>query len=197
MRPPLIICFATCIYFLLSFTVRCQYRDSAGQSVPVSAMAFPHEEISNVEVPAGTKLLYLGGAVLGFSLFDYVGFNLVRYSDALPAYRVLQTLVQAGITWFLYEQVGLPTAIAFNVIWWSWGADVAYYGWTELFNAGGTWERRGAFQKQIMENHCTWAWWTAVGVARGMKRDEVIAGDTLVAQSLIGAALAVTITLTF
>jgi hypothetical protein len=149
--------------------------------------------------PSGlTKVLYLTGATAGFALFDYVCFNLVRTSGTmLPAYRVVQVLVQAGISWFLYRQVGLPTAIAFNVVWWTWGADAVYYGYAEMFNASGHWERRGSFQRSIMENHCTWAWWTPVGVARGMDNTEVIAGDTLVAQSLFGAALALTLTLSF
>lgn len=147
---------------------------------------------------AGEKSLYLTGAALGFALFDYVGFNLVRNSDTgLPIYRVVQALTQLAVSWLLYETVGLPTAIGFNLIWWTWGLDAIYYGYTELFNAGGSWERRGAFQSQIMGNRCTWASWTPVGITRGMDPEKRIAGDTLIAQSLLGAALAFTIALSF
>ncbi|MBN1448393.1 MAG: hypothetical protein JXA28_10725 [Bacteroidetes bacterium] len=147
---------------------------------------------------AGEKILYLTGATLGFALFDYVGFNLVRGNNVmLPVYRVLQGLVQAGVSWFLYRKLGLPTTIAFNVLWWTWGMDAVYYGYTELFNVGGSWNGRGTFRAEILDNNCTWASWTPVGIARGMDPDKKIAGDTLIAQSLVGAALALTITLTF
>ncbi len=147
---------------------------------------------------AGEKLLWLAGASLSYALFDYAGFNLVRGNNTTtPIYRVVQALVQAGITWFLYEKLGLSTAVAFNVIWWTWGMDALFYGYTELFNVGGEWKGRGIFKSDIMENNCTWASWTPVGMARGMDNSRPIAGDALVAQFLIGAAAAITMTITF
>lgn len=179
-----------------------QFREEAGlvrDSSVTRVDDFPAaDSLAVVLQPgAGEKALYLTGAALGFALFDYVGYNLVRNSDTgLPIYRVVQVLTQLGVSWLLYEKVGLPTAIGFNLIWWTWGLDAIYYGYTELINAGGSWERRGAFQRQILGNHCTWASWTPVGISRGMDPKKPIAGDTLIAQSLIGAVLAFTITLT-
>jgi hypothetical protein len=151
-----------------------------------------------VEVGSGEKLMYLGIATLSMSLFDYVGFNLVRDTRTPKTiYRALQVVMQAGITWLLHEDLGLPTAVAFNLISWTWGMDALFYGYTELFNVGGGWSGRGAFRKDIMQNNCTWASWTPVGIAHGMDNSKPIAGDTLVAQFLLGAVAAITVTITF
>ena len=146
----------------------------------------------------GEKLLYLTGAAMGYALFDYVGYNSVRNDHTgLVVYRVLQGLVQLGISWLLYEELGLPTAIGFNVLWWTWGIDAMFYGYTELFNVGGSWQQRGVFRKHILDNNCSWASWTPVGLVQGADPQKKIAGDTIIAQSILGAILAVTITLQF
>lgn len=142
------------------------------------------------------KVLYLAAATAAFAMFDYICFNLVRVNGAaLRIYRLVQVLVQLGITWLLYGAVGLPTAIAYNVVWWTWGADAVYYAYTALFNAGGHWERRGAFTKNILGNRCTWAWWTPVGIARGMSKTTPIRGGVILAQSLLGVLLALALVL--
>ncbi|MCZ7554817.1 MAG: hypothetical protein M5R41_00260 [Bacteroidia bacterium] len=156
------------------------------------------EALATSTPDATEKLLWLTGATLSYAMFDYVGFNLVRdNSSALPFFRVIQALVQAGITWILYEKLGLPTATAFNLVWWTWGTDAMFYGYTELFNVGGSWKGRGVFRSDILDNNCKWASWTPVGMLRGMDSSRPIAGDTLLAQFLVGAAAAVTITVTF
>lgn len=144
------------------------------------------------------KSVWLLGASVLFAGFDYVGFNATRqHPTALKVYRVLQVLTQSALTWLLYEQMGLPTAIGFNLIWWTFGDDFLYYGYAELVNPGHPWESRGDLGRGVMSNHCTWAYWTPIGIARGMRRNDPIAGNTLVAQALTGLALAFTITLTF
>jgi hypothetical protein len=175
-----------------------QFREGKSSDAEMSD-ATPSDTTIAVEVAgAGEKVLYLTGAALAFGLFDYVGFNLARdNSTTLILYRVLQVMVQAGVSWFLYEQVGLPTAIGFNILWWTWGLDTIFYGYTELFDVGGSWRGKGVFQSDIMGNHCTWASWTPVGISRGMDPEKRIAGNTLVAQSLVGAVLAFTVTLSF
>ncbi len=176
-----------------------QYRQGSDATQnPGSANTVRYDSLP-AEVPGtGEKLLWLGGATMTYALFDYVGYNLVRGNDGATAfYRVIQSLVQAGITWLLYEKLGLPTAAAFNLLWWTWGVDALFYGYTEAFNVGGSWLGRGIFQSHIMDNNCSWASWTPVGMARGMDSSKPIAGDTLVAQFLIGAASAITISITF
>jgi hypothetical protein len=155
-------------------------------------------EAIEAQPSAGEKLLWLAGASAVFSLFDYVGFNLARTDDtSLKLYRVLQVLVQAGLTWLLHEQAGLGTAVAFNVVWWTWGMDALYYVYTDMFDAGGHWEKRGAFERAILGNQCTWAWWTPIGISRGMDNKRPIAGDALMAQMALGAAAAISITIRF
>lgn len=143
------------------------------------------------------KILYLTGASVLYAGIDYTGYNLTRNNNAaLTVYRIFQVAVQGAITYFLYKEIGLPTAIAFNVIWWTFGDDILYYGYSELVNPGGRWESRGSFSANVMGNHATWAYWTPIGIVRGMKRDQPIAGDTLIAQSLFGLEIALTITIT-
>ena len=176
-----------------------QFRPEAEPGAGTSDIDTLRFDACSVEkAGAGEKLLWLGGASLSYALFDYIGYNLVRgNSTTTPIYRVIQTLVQAGITWLLYEQLGLSTAAAFTLVWWTWGMDALFYGYTEAFDVGGEWRGRGVFQTDIMDNNCTWASWTPVGMARGMDSSRPIAGDTLVAQFLIGAAAAITITISF
>ena len=156
-----------------------------------------HIACGAVEAP-GTleRLLWLAGASVAYAGFDYIGYNATRNNpSALRAYRVTQVLMQSAISWLLYEQVGLPTAISFNLIWWTFGMDFLYYGYAEIINPGHPWESRGDFGNGVLANRCGWAYWTPVGISRGMKRGKPIAANTLIAQSLVGLGLAVTITL--
>ena len=82
-------------------------------------------------------------------------------------------------------------------MWWTWGLDAIFYGYTELFNVGGSWKSRGVFQADIMDNNCKWASWTPIGIAQGADPNKKLAGDALMAQTLVGAVLAVTITVSF
>jgi hypothetical protein len=186
LRPLVLAC------ILLSLTtLRAQQR--------TDAVVLPDSVATVQAVPdASEKLLYLLGASVFFAGFDYLGYNATRrHPNALRVYRVLQGLTQIAISWFLYEQFGLPTAIGFNVIWWTFGDDFLYYGYAELINPGHPWESRGDLGNGVLSNRCTWAYWTPVGIMRGMKRNQAIAGSTLVAQSLVGLGAALTITLSF
>jgi hypothetical protein len=150
------------------------------------------------EPSALEKVAWLAGASVAFAGFDYVGYNLVRNTTTPRLiYRVVQFGVQVGLSWLLYKKFGLPTAIGFNIFWWTFGDDFIFYGITELCNVGGTWQRRGIFKDNISNNNTTWAYWTPIGILRGMDQTKPIAGNTLIAQSLIGACLAVAITISF
>ncbi len=165
-----------------------------GQDVPSGDMPVPVEQPPT----ALEKAAWVAGASVVFAGFDYVGYNLTaRNPTALVGYRIAQVLVQSAISWFLYRKLGLPSAIGFNLIWWTFGDDFLYYTWAEVINPGPPWESRGAMNNSIFGNQCYWAYWTPVGISRGMKRGETIAGDTLLAQALVGAALGFTITIAF
>jgi hypothetical protein len=164
-----------------------------GDSALVAAM-----DAAGAAPSATTKLLWLGGACILYAGADYAGYNATRHNPtALKVYRVFQLLMQGAMSWLLYEQVGLPTALSFNLIWWTFGLDFLYYGYAELINPGHPWESRGDFRNGVLSNRCGWAYWTPVGMTRGMKRGLPIAADTLIAQSLIGLGLALTITIVF
>lgn len=187
------------IPFVFVESGRAQYRDNH-RPLSVNDVVVSGDSLSSVarmQPSTGEKLLWLAGASITFSLFDFVAFNHVRATGAsMPAYRVLQTMVQAGISWILYEYAGLPTAVAFNIAWWTWSMDALYYVYADTLDLKNGWEPRGSFETNIMGNRCTWAWWTPVGIAQGMNNKKPIAGDTLMAQMLLGAALAITVTVT-
>ena len=69
---------------------------------------------------------YVIGAALAFSFADYVIDNHLRADAGWPSnyrvpvlYRLLQGGIQAGITYFLYKNFGLPSAITFNFLTWT------------------------------------------------------------------------------
>ncbi len=158
---------------------------SAGDSMRV--FRFPPQE------SLATKLEHAGyvcGATLAFSLFDYIGYNLVRGENGAPfSYRILQSLVQAAITYFLYEKCGINSAVSFNLIWWTWGSDIAYYGWADALNP--KWARDNRTNNGLQGKEITWAWWTPIGLLR--KKDSPIARNALIAQATVGFAISVAI----
>jgi len=150
------------------------------------------------------RALFVLGATVLFGGIDYLGYNLTRHDATLrPMYRVFQVITQILISRYLFEKVGLPSTVAFNLIWWTFGADLAYYGFAEILNPAaswdskGLWERRGDFSNSVLGNHTTWAWWTPIGITRGMKRDAAIAGDTLLAQAFLGAVIGFSFSIVF
>lgn len=137
------------------------------------------------------------GVTLGYSLFDYVGYNLTKNNPtSLRAYRVLQAITHVSCTYYLYQKHGTKAALAFNVIWWTFGDDLLYYGYASMFNPGGSWEGRDVAQS-VMQKGVRHAYWTPLGRMRGSDRRTPISGDAIQAQAALGfiAAIALTIEL--
>ena len=137
---------------------------------------------------------YVVGSSLVFSLGDYVGFNLVKQAHLLtdnhaPSwFRLLEGTVQAALSYFLYEECGLSSVISFNLMWWTWNDDFAYYGWgyvTGLF----PWESRSESGLRFHEYNS--AGWTPLGLLR--PQGSMIAKDALVAQAVIGLSVSMAI----
>gem|GEM_PF-1734211 len=173
-------------------------RDSL-PTVPSLAFSFTTEFPELNEPGAFEKLAWVFGASLAFSAADYVGSNLTEHSQEshiVFKYRLVQYIVQLGISYVLYKKVGLPSALAFNVFWWCFGDDMLYYCIAETVSPGGKFEGRGSLAR-VVNNGVYHAGWTPVGIARGGARRAHIAGDTILAQSLVGLGLAVTITISF
>ena len=142
------------------------------------------------------RIEYVVGASLAFSLFDYVGYNLVRTNSSSPSwYRLLEGTVQTAISYFLYKECGLSSVISFNLIWWTWGDDMAYYGWTNLLNPASPnrlnpdsdWENRTNSGLKIRD--IGWAGWTPIGLTRPQGSN--IARSTLIAQAVIGLSVSI------
>jgi hypothetical protein len=140
---------------------------------------------------------YVIGASLAFSLADYVGYSLARVYNvdghAAWWYHAISSSVQIAISYLLYEKFGLPSTIAFNLIWWSWCDDIGYYGWADLINPGkqsvGVWENREG--NGLRDNHITWAGWTPIGLLR--PQGSLIARDALITQAVIGFSISMAI----
>jgi hypothetical protein len=139
---------------------------------------------------------YVIGGSAAFSLFDYIGYNLLKYNPTTTTvYRVLQGSVQLAISYFLYEKLGLPSAISFNLLWWSWVDDLGYYGWTNLFNPPSDalhtsdWENRT--NSGLLDRQPYWAWGTPIGLLR--PKYAPIARSALIAQAVIGFSVSMAI----
>ncbi len=140
------------------------------------------------------RIGYVVGGSLAFSLADYIGFNLVRgENNRVPFwYHALQGAVQAGFSYLLYTKFGLPSTIAFNLIWWTWGDDLGYFGWGYLINphciTGVAWENR-TVNPLLSPAEISWASWTPVGLLR--PAGSVIPRNVLFAQAAIGLSVSV------
>lgn len=132
---------------------------------------------------------YVIGASLAYSFLDYVGFNLDVniHHNTVWIYRGLQTLTQAAISYFLYKTCGLNSAIAFNVIWWSWGDDLGFYGYQLGINMGSPWPNR-TYRNDLRDNQITWAGWTPIGLLR--PQGSRIPRDALYGQAAVGFTVA-------
>jgi hypothetical protein len=136
------------------------------------------------------RIGYVCGASLAFSLFDYIGANATKTNTtARSAYRVLEVAVQAGISYFLYKKLGLSSAISFNLIWWTWCDDIAYYGWAYLINPKPPWE--GRYFNGMQSDYVSWAGWTPIGLTR--KHGSLIDQAVLVTQAMIGFSISIAI----
>lgn len=138
---------------------------------------------------------WVGGSVVTLGVVDYIGYNLTYQNPtALTIYRVGFVLAQAAITWFLYEKCGLSSAIGFNLIWWTFGVDMVYYGAAEIspIRADG-WAGPGAWAEDS-HNGVLHAEWTPVGLLRGGRSR--VPANTIIAQSIIGGMIGIGISIT-
>ncbi len=137
---------------------------------------------------------YVVGSSLAFALVDYVGFNELKkmnggvHYEASPLYRIAEGIIQAAITYFLYKQCGLSSAISFNLIWWTWGDDFAYYGWGYLT---GLYPWESSRESGLRFHEYNSAGWTPIGLTR--QQGSWIAKSTLLAQSVVGFSISMAI----
>ncbi|MFI5264273.1 MAG: hypothetical protein ACHQM6_07145, partial [Candidatus Kapaibacterium sp.] len=164
-------------------------RDSLPAS-PTSHEGFFETSESAKHLSRIERIGYVCGASLAFSLFDYIGANSTKFSDPGRAvYRVIEVTVQTGISYFLYKKCGLSSAISFNLIWWTWGDDIAYYGWAYALNPKRPWE--GRYYNGLQSDGISWAGWTPIGLTR--KQKSLIDKATLLTQAMIGFSISIAI----
>ncbi|MDP4199690.1 MAG: hypothetical protein Q8922_03705 [Bacteroidota bacterium] len=139
------------------------------------------------------RIEYVVGASLTFALADYLGWNLDIYNhpgNSKVVYRSLQLVAQAAISYFLYKTCGLNSAIAFNLVWWTWGDDLAFYGYQLGINPAAPWPNRN-LDNNLRDNAIRWAGWTPIGLMR--PPNSIIPRDALYGQAAVGFALSMSI----
>ena len=139
------------------------------------------------QAQTGKKILYLVGASVVAGTVDWAGFNLARNSPTkLRLYRVGQWMMHGALFWIIKEQVGLPTAIGFVVVGWTFNFDLVYYLVDGTIGDGDF--------RDVLNDEVRHAGYTPVGWFRGWT-NEKIAGNTLFAQAGAGLAFAITLSI--
>ena len=95
-------------------------------------------------------------SILAFTIFDIIGYYYIlskketyfKRDFNYYLYRVIQILVQIGISYYLYT-IDYRLTIAFLLSWWFGLCDLLYY-WLRLY-----W---------IKSNDMFWLWWTPYGI---------------------------------
>lgn len=129
-----------------------------------------------------------------FALFDYFGFNISlkkKWADFTNRnkYRTAQLLFHISLTLLLFVSAGWKPALIMNIIWWTWGCDLMFYMFCEIFNYGND---RGNFRKEVLSNSVQWAWWTPYGLLF-TKKGDVLKFGILLVQSVIGIIISILI----
>jgi hypothetical protein len=142
------------------------------------------------------ELIASFSGIIIFSLYDYFGFHISYkkgWEDFSPVnrYRVSQFVVQIIITLFLFLSYGWFSALAFNILWWTWWADLLFYFWYDLLKIYGYPRKPGGFREQVLGNKVTWAYWTAWGLISRKRNGEIITSKALFVQAGIGLGVVV------
>lgn len=93
-------------------------------------------------------------SILLFSSFDYLVFQRIVKSDielkGLVPYRVVQTILQYLLVYYIYINNGLDDSIWFMLMWWFGVCDLLYY----------------LVGKESIKtyNDMFWLWWTPAGI---------------------------------
>ena len=128
-----------------------------------------------------------------FSVFDYVGYNLiaVKYQKE-PLYRWIQGTFQVLLSIAVIILSGWIDAILFNFLWLCWVCDWLYYITDYLtFHIFGKSFESDCLSHLDLDGNCSWAWWTIWGFLTGMSKE--IKFKTLMYQAIIGVIITIII----
>lgn len=133
-------------------------------------------------------------SILGFALFDYIGFNLMKKYE--KTYRVIQVIILISISLFLWKQYNFISGISFLILWWLFVADWIYYLIDTLCNIFGFgFEKWGIMQ--VFRNQVTWGTWTLFGLFRtyilSIPKSIPMTWITLLIQAIIGIVITITL----
>ncbi len=171
--------------------------------VAMRAMAQDSTRTVGEQHPAGELRLkryeLVVGSGLAFSLVDYLGYNIFVTSDqtrttAILALHLFNIAFGGAINYFLYKTCGLPSAISFDLIWWTWGLDLGFSGWGDVINPAYPWINRTESSLNTAHWHSNsidWAGWTPIGLLR--KQGSPIALSSLYAQAIVGFSISMAI----
>jgi hypothetical protein len=166
---------------------------------PVIALLLTLLLISSIRAQDSTRLErveYVLGASAAFSLIDFLGFNITRNNfdtrpghSALEIYHLVESSLGVAIDYLLYEKFGIPTAISFDLLWWTWVDDLGFYGWTNLINPPAPSYNRT--NNGLQGTSIDWAGWTPIGLLR--PQGSGIARSSLIAQAVVGFSISIAI----
>jgi hypothetical protein len=101
--------------------------------------------------------------------------------------------MQLLITAILFIYYGWFSALAFNILWWTWWADLLFYLWYDLLRIFGYPRKPGGFREQVLGNKVTWAYWTAWGFMRYKRKHTIMTWKEILLQSIAGAMFVIAI----
>jgi hypothetical protein len=142
------------------------------------------------------ELIASFAGIIVFSLYDYFAFHISHkrgWEDfkMVNPYRISQFIVHVTITLILIYIYGWFSAIAFNILWWTWWADLLFYFWYDFLKLFGYPRKPGGFREQVLGNKVTWAYWTAWGLLRFKHRDTVMKGSEIFVQAGSGIIIVI------
>jgi hypothetical protein len=144
------------------------------------------------------ELIYSFTGIIIFSLYDYFGFHISHKKgwedfSALNPYRVSQIIIQVIISILLFYFSGWFSALAFNILWWTWWADLLFYFWYDTLRIFGYPRSTGGFREQVLGNKVTWAYWTMWGLLRLKNKDIVMKKNEIFIQAAAGLIIVIII----
>lgn len=137
------------------------------------------------------EIISVAAAIIIFGLFDYFGFHIsLRKGWAdfgfINPYRIAQLFVQISLSLVLLMLFGWVAVISFNILWWTWWADLIFYFFYDTLRIFGYPRSPGGFKEQVMGNKVTWAFWTPLGLLKHKGKHNVITWKELFIQSIFG-----------
>lgn len=127
---------------------------------------------------------------LGFSLFDYFGYNLLGIKHE-TLYRTIQIMVQIATILLLVLNENILGAVLFIILWWTWCCDWFYYviDYCSQKILGNSFEGGDSLQNVFSgEETVSWAWWTIYGLITGKR---ILSNKELIVQSSVGVIMTI------